>query len=194
MRLFAGLPLPPDVADSLVGALAPARSLYPRARWVPASNLHVTLRFFGDVDDAACAALGEVMAREELRRAAIRCRLGHVGQFPPRGSPKVLWAGLDRGSPEVHALWEALMRILSPLEGQGGPLHGLPRDNRDFTPHITVARSGNALLRPLDWAEKVRMPDMDFEITECILYQSLLGSGGARYVPMKKALLGEGES
>jgi 2'-5' RNA ligase len=105
----------------------------------------------------------------------------------------VLWVGLQKGKAEVHVLWETLSRLLAPLEETGGPLQGLPREDRDFTPHITVARAGSALIRP-GWAEGVEMPGADFEITECILYQSLLGSGGARYVPLKRVSLEKGAS
>jgi 2'-5' RNA ligase len=149
------------------------------------ANLHVTLRFFGDLDDAACAALSEVMNRSELRCPAISCTLGAGGQFPPRGNPKVLWVGLERGAAEVHALWEILSRLLAPLSETGGPLQGLSHEDRGFIPHVTVARAGNALIRP-GWTEGVMIPSADFVIGECVLYQSLLGSEGARYFPMKR--------
>ena len=191
MRLFAGLPLPSDVADSLVQALAPARQRAPRARWVPPANLHVTLRFFGDVDDSARGALEPVFDREELRYPAIPCRLGATGQFPPRGAPRVLWVGLEAGAAEAHAFWEMLSRLLAPLQDAGGPLQGLPRDAREFTPHITVARAGHVPIRQ-DWAEGVAAPGAEFLISECILYQSLLGSEGARYIPRKRVPLGKG--
>ncbi len=125
VRVFAGLPLPSDVARSLLTALSPAREESPQARWVPAANLHVTLRFFGELDDAACAALGAVFSSKELPCPGISCRLGPAGQFPPRGAPRVLWVGLERGASEVHALWENLSRLLAPLEVTGGPLSGL---------------------------------------------------------------------
>jgi RNA 2',3'-cyclic 3'-phosphodiesterase len=193
LRLFTGLPIPPDAARSLVTSLAPARERFPKARWVPCANLHVTLRFFGDLDDAACAAVMEALDHQELRRPMIACRLGSIGQFPPRGTPRVLWAGLERGAAEVHALWECLSRLLAPLEEQGGPLAGLPREDRDFTAHITVGRSGNSLIRP-GWAQGVVIPSLDFEISELILFQSLLGSEGARYVPLKRVPLLKGAS
>ncbi len=191
MRLFAGLPLPSDIAEGLVHALASARQRAPRARWVPAENLHVTLRFFGDVDDAARAALEAVFDSGELRRPTISCRLGAAGQFPLRGAPRVLWVGLETGAAESHAFWESLRRLLAPLQEKGAPLETLPRDERDFAPHVTVARVGHAPIRE-DWAEGVAVPHADFQLSECVLFQSLLGREGARYVPQKRVQLVKG--
>ena len=193
VRLFAGLPLPPDVADSLARALAPARARSPGARWVPAENHHVTLRFFGELDDAARAVVSELLDSKELLCPVISCRLGAAGQFPAQGAPRVLWVGLEKGAAEVHALWENLSHMLAPLEKAGGPLQGLPRENRGFIPHITLARAGNASIRP-GWVEGVIIPAVDFVIAEWILYQSLLCSEGVRYVPLKRVPLLKGAS
>jgi RNA 2',3'-cyclic 3'-phosphodiesterase len=192
MRVFAGLPLPEAVAASVVTALAPARARFP-ARWVPGGNLHVTLRFFGDLEDAAVAAVKETLDHPELHRLAIASRLGAAGQFPPRGIPCVLWIGVDKGGAEVRAFWETLERLLAPLERAGGPLEGLPRENRDFTPHITVARPGNSLI-PSGWAAGTAIPAEDFLFSECILYQSLLGREGAQYIALKRVTLEKGAS
>ena len=192
MRVFAGLPLPEALAASVVKALAPARARF-QARWVPAENLHVTLQFFGDLDDAALSAVKETFDQEELRRPAIESRLGPAGQFPPRGNARVLWIGLDKGGAEVRAFWETLERLLAPLGRSGGPLEKLSREDRDFTPHITVARSGNSPVRN-DWASEVVIPAVEFSISELILYQSLLGSGGARYAPLKRTAMIKGAS
>jgi RNA 2',3'-cyclic 3'-phosphodiesterase len=191
VRLFAGLPLPHDVAKTIVQSFAPLREKAPKARWVPETNLHVTLCFFGDCEERSRAALDEIFRREELHRPAISCSLGRCGQFPPKGAPKVLWVGLEKGSAEAHDLWATLQRLLAPLQAAGEPLEDLPRDDRGFTPHITVARTGNAIIRQ-DWAEGIHVPPTSFQIEECILYQSLLDRSGARYVPQTRVSLVKG--
>ncbi len=147
--------------------------------------MHLTLHFFGEIPDQEIEGFTPVFVDPVLQGAPIRARLGGVGFFPPSGTPKVLWVGVQHGLEEMRAFWAHFTERLQPLRGSGGPLRQWEPDRRGFSPHITVARPGAA---PLDarWAEDAAVPDQEFLISECVLFQSLLGSGGARYVPLKK--------
>jgi RNA 2',3'-cyclic 3'-phosphodiesterase len=183
VRVFAALPLPPAVAGPLDSALAPARLANPGLRWVSADGFHVTLHFFGDVPEAGVAALQRVFDDAELRVPAIPTRLGRIGQFPPRGNPRVLWVGLARGEAETRAYWELFERKVYPL--------GWTPDARGFSAHITVARAGRSTAAA--WDADLEMPGMDFLMQECVLFQSILGHAGAHYVPLKKITLERGQ-
>src|SRR6476619_3088161 len=96
-RLFVSIELPEDVKASL----ARIGHDVPGGRWLEPDEMHLTVRFIGEVDgvvfDDVLAAL------EEVRLQPFTLGLRGVGHFPPRGEPRVLWAGLER-SPELAAL------------------------------------------------------------------------------------------
>jgi 2'-5' RNA ligase len=183
VRVFAALPLPPAVVGSLEAALAPARRAYPGLRWVSARGFHVTLHFFGELPEAGVAALQQVFDDPDLRVPAIAMRLGKIGQFPPRGDPRVLWVGLEQGAEEMQSYWDLFERKIFPL--------GWTPDVRGFAAHVTVARAGKAAIAGGNIV--VEIPPMDFFMEECVLFQSVLGSAGAQYLPLKSISLNRGE-
>ena len=101
-----------------------------KARWVRAENLHVTLKFIGNVDvgklDTIRAALGEVSAS-----GAVELRFRGVGFFPNEKRPRVLWAGIV-ASPNLEPLAAGVDARLEKL--------GIARETREFAPHLTLAR------------------------------------------------------
>jgi len=183
MRVFAALTLPAQVSAAILEAFAAARALAPKARWVAAEGMHLTLHFFGEIPDHAVPGFGPLFDDPALRRSPIAAQLGQVGFFPPSGDPRVLWIGLQKGAGEMREFSAAFTDRLEPLRKPGGPLQGWLPDKRGFTPHITVARAGSTPLST-HWAEVVSVPAQEFLITECVLFQSVLGSSGARYVPL----------
>jgi len=182
VRVFAALPLPLDVAGPLDSALAPARLACPGLRWVSPAGFHVTLHFFGEVPEAGVTALQQVFDDAELRVPAIPVRLGRIGQFPPRGNPRVLWVGLERGEAEIRAYWSLFEKKISPL--------GWTPEERGFSAHITIARAGR---EAVGWNAGLEMPRTDFLMEECVLFQSILGRARAQYVPLKKITLEKGQ-
>ena len=183
MRVFAALPLPPAVVGALHSALAPVRRAHPGLRWVTPGGFHVTLHFFGEVSEPGVAALLQALDDPALRTAAIPARLGNAGQFPPRGNPRVLWVGLERGEPEMRSYWSVFEEKISAL--------GWTPDKRGFSAHITVARAGNSAIA--GWDRSIEVPRTDFSVEECVLFQSILGRAGAQYVPLKTIPLGRGQ-
>lgn len=135
MRLFVALEMPPAVRDNLAALIAElhatdASASRNKARWVRPENLHVTLKFIGNVDagklDAVRAALGEVSPG-----GAVELRFRGVGFFPNEERPRVLWAGIV-ASPNLAPLAAGIDARLEKL--------GIPRETRKFAPHLTLAR------------------------------------------------------
>jgi RNA 2',3'-cyclic 3'-phosphodiesterase len=184
MRVFAALAVPAAVCAGIVSAFSRARSLAPKVKWVAAESMHLTLHFFGEIPDAEVEGFAPVFTDPGLQRPPIRAQLGKAGFFPPSGAPKVLWVGLQRGTEEMRSFFAALTEKLQPLRA-GGPLRQWSPDARGFSPHITVARPGAAPLSS-HWAEEAEVPAEEFLVSECVLFQSLLGPAGARYVPLQK--------
>jgi 2'-5' RNA ligase len=182
MRVFAALPLPRGAAALIDAALEPVRRRSPRLRWVQSPAFHVTLHFFGELDEPQRSALRGVFEDPALRGALIPCSLGPLGQFPEQGRPSTLWVGIERGASEMRGFWELFETRLLPL--------GFRSDARGFHPHVTVARVGGASLGP-EWSSGVAVPDGEFLVEECVLYQSLLERTGARYVPLARIEFGK---
>ena len=168
-RLFIGLPLP-DSSKAVIEELNPGlRGL----RWLPASQLHLTLSFLGDIGQENEAALRESLSQVHV--PSFFLPLQGVGFFKARGRPSVVWIGVGKGHPHLFALHKHI---------QDAVLHaGLEADLRSFHPHVTVARSSGIsteALRP--WIRKHETDGLGmFEVKEFILYSSVLAPEGATY-------------
>jgi 2'-5' RNA ligase len=177
VRVFAALPLPVPAVDEVGRLVAPLRKTHPGLRWVSPSAYHLTLHFFGEVEGEALTALRRVFADPRLKRSAITAKLGPLGQFPPGGNPRVVWIGLREDGGGLQEYWALFQSIIFPL--------GWEPERRGFTPHVTLARNSNARVSP-GWESGSVLPENPFSINQCVLFQSILGRGGAEYVPLEK--------
>lgn len=168
IRLFVALGLPDDLGTRLAGI----RGQIPGARWVPRENLHITLRFIGEVDEAAAADIDTALARIEA--PAFDLALAGVGHFESRGRVRSLWAGVERGP----ALDHLQARIETACRRAG-----LPPEGRKFHPHVTLARCRDTrtsrIAGFLAGHDGFRAPP--FPVRSFALYSSALGRGGAAY-------------
>jgi 2'-5' RNA ligase len=146
VRLFVALEIPSAVRENLAALIDEVRAVDAsssknKARWVRPENLHVTLKFIGNVDagklDAIRASLAEVRSG-----SAVALRFRGLGFFPDEKRPRVLWAGIE-GSPNLAMLAADIDARLDKL--------GIPRETREFSPHLTLAR-----FDPLGISEKLR--------------------------------------
>lgn len=124
-RLFVAIDLPEEIRQKMITI----RSDLSGARWVPTEQLHLTLRFIGDADDALLLALRRGL--EETTALPFSLTFSGIGRFPVRGNPRVLWVGLATSSPLL-----ALQRHVELACVKAGAIKAEQR----FFPHITVAR------------------------------------------------------
>jgi 2'-5' RNA ligase len=124
IRLFIGLELPGEVS----ARLALMAGGIPGARWVEARNLHVTLRFLGEVEEGLAAELDEALAA--LSEPAFTLALDGFGTFGGRRRAHALWAGVERTPALVH--------LRDKVDSTAVRL-GLPPEARKFMPHVTLA-------------------------------------------------------
>ncbi|GGB15478.1 RNA 2',3'-cyclic phosphodiesterase [Sphingomonas metalli] len=179
IRLFVAL-RPPRAVRDLLGTLMEA---VPGARWQDDEQLHITLRFVGEVDrpqaEDLAAALGQVHG------PAPRTALDGVGSFGTRGRADTLWAGVSPVEP--------LSRLAASVE-QACRHVGLEPERRAYRPHITVARlarSAGVASEVEDWLVRhAALRSATFELPHLVLYQSWLGKAGAHYEPVARWPLG----
>lgn len=186
MRLFFAIALDEavraataDVAAALQERLAHAGA--GRAvKWVEPENLHVTLRFIGEVDDGRAARLLEAVDAP-LEAGTFGLRVGGAGCFPEHGAPRVLWAGVREGADHARAAFDALDRRLTPL--------GVEREPRPYTPHLTLGRvreidrTGGRRLR--EWLAETPADLGALHVDGLTLYRSRLSPAGPRYEILK---------
>lgn len=169
-RLFVALTMPEEAAlalDRLCAGL-------PDARWTTSGDFHLTLRFVGEVDHTTFYDLGELLAGISL--PPFELELAGLGQFPPRGAPRQLWAGLA-ASPALERLRRRVERCA--LEA------GVAPERRKFQPHVTLARFRQPPPPPrfAAWLQAralFRLPP--FPVSSFGLYSSHLRAGGAEHL------------
>ena len=125
IRLFVALALPEDVRRRL----EMLRGGIPGARWQSAEQMHLTLRFIGEVDGGTFREIGDALAGIEAE--AFTLTLEGVGHFPLRGRARILWAGVAH-NPALMRLRERTEAVITGL--------GLEPDGRNYAPHVTLAR------------------------------------------------------
>ncbi len=164
LRLFVGIDLPPEV-KLRVSLLC---SGVPGARWVDAGNLHVTLRFIGEVDEGAAADIDAGLAQIAARRFDLA--LAGVGHFGTR----MLWAGVERNPTLVH-LHEKVESVIVRL--------GYPPEGRRYAPHVTLARLKGVVEPRLQTflAEHALFRAEPFAVDHFSLVASYLTKSGAIY-------------
>ena len=167
MRLFVALALPSEVTD----ALALIQAGVPGARWSTREQMHLTLRFIGEVDGRDASAVDDALAT--IVAPAFRLTLKKVGQFGGR-NPNALWAGVDAND----ALFHLERKIESALQRAGRP-----PETRKFTPHVTLARLKSAPRgRVMDYlTDHALFASPSFDVRGFILYSSQLSPNGSIY-------------
>jgi len=167
IRLFVGLRPPASVRAQLLALMGGI----PGARWQDDDQLHVTLRFIGDVDERA--AEDAALALSGVHWPPVELTLDGVGAFDKRGRVNALWAGVrpKDGLAALHRkIDQALVRAGQPPEG------------RAYLPHITLARMNSpteAVARFIEAHAGLASPP--FTLDHFFLFESSLGHEGARY-------------
>jgi 2'-5' RNA ligase len=178
MRLFVALELPGDVRAALIDRMAQLKPFGYGASWARAEGMHVTLKFIGHaIGDADAEKFGAARAALATVKSAapVDIRYRRIGFFPNARRPRVLWCGIE-ASANLAMLAADIERSLEPL--------GIPREERAFVPHLTLARLKSAegvsalAKKSEEWARR------DFgssRETEFHLFESKLKPGGAEY-------------
>ncbi len=168
MRLFVAVRPPPAVRDMLLGAMGAVAG----ARWQSDDQLHLTLRFIGEVDRHAADDIATALAT--IRHPVIAARLGAFGQFAARGVPNALWIGVEPA---------AVLTALHHKVDQALALARVPRDTRAFVPHVTLARLGRESGSIAGFVTQLP-PVGAFDIKDLTLFESRLTRAEAIYVPL----------
>jgi 2'-5' RNA ligase len=174
MRLFVAIDIPDAVRSAIAAIGRRLGKLCPAARWVRIEGAHVTLKFIGETEPQRAKLIRSAL-HNVRGDAPIEVQFAGLGFFPTPHRPRVLFAGVVANS--------ALRQLAASIETALEPL-GIPRESREFSPHITLARIASP--KGLDALRSTVEKDCAQEfgrasVREFHLYQSVLKPGGAEY-------------
>ncbi len=181
-RAFTAIFPPAPVREKLARFVASLEREGGDVKWVRPENLHLTLRFFGDLEDDALERAQQVTREIVSSFAPFRVRLAGTGTFPARGRPRVYWVGIDRGVDDLDLLAGALDR--------GYRSAGLGKADKAFAPHLTVgrARPPRGRRQPVPqklWTfGRLTFESLEFTVPSVCVVASELSPRGPTYEPL----------
>ena len=193
MRLFVALDIPDQIRTKLRTFMDGVRGFAPAVRWVAPESLHVTLKFIGEQPDDKLRSIKDALATVQAECMDVTFR--STGFFPTATSARVFWIGIEAD--------ERLAKLAAAVDTALQPL-GIEREQRAFSPHLTLARSGsgrpqrgrgdhpNRLFAVLQ-DRLAQMPPPEFgtmTAREFFLYLSKLSPKGAQYSKLERFSLG----
>ncbi len=190
IRTFIAIETSKDVRtrlEELGERLKKASSFFPvHPKWVNPANVHLTLKFLGDIHENQVDDIVEQMQRAAQQAQPFVLSVNTMGVFPHKKRPRVLWVGIEKGNEEIVALQKTLDRNLQGI--------GFKGERRPFHPHLTLARfkalKGTAAM--MDIMEEHQKYSMlgEWTPTEIVLFKSELRPDGAVYTRLHTVPLG----
>lgn len=176
IRCFIAIEIPEPIQNQLVRIQGTLRKQIPKASWVKPGNIHLTLKFLGDVDPEDLESIGKAIEGVTSRHHSFSLHIGGVGAFPNLARPRVIWAGVKCGAERVSTLAQDINLALSN--------HGFSIDTKKFNPHLTIARLKEKIdLKPYanQYRQYDRIHEAEMTVDTISLIQSQLHSKGAIY-------------
>ena len=173
IRLFIAVELPKDILSYIKDL---GRGI-PGARPIRAEQIHLTLDFLGEVEGTMFKDIRECLL--EIKKKPFQLQISGVGHFPPRGKPRVLWAGVTP-TDELIRLKKRIDKVLLTC--------GLDLEKRKFSPHITLARLHDSPIQKISefLAGNSFLKTPEFTVDSFHLFSSQLGRNGAIHTLKEK--------
>ncbi len=185
MRTFIAVPLNDAVRKKTVVLQQQLAQLGPKVKWVEPENLHVTMLFLGEVDAREVLDVCKVVENAAGKLPPLAMTVAGVGGFPNLRRPRTLWVGIEDGAQE-------LIRLHDDIEVELLRLGCYRREDRSFTPHITLGRvRGDELTPELQAAltNNVNWVAGGVSVTDVHVMSSELTAGGPVYTVLSRAKL-----
>ena len=180
IRCFVAIEIPKAIQNHLISIQDELRKKIKQASWVKPGNVHLTLRFLGEVNPSHIETIGQTIQQVAVNHSTFSMLIGGMGAFPNLTRPRVIWVGVKVGVAEISALARDINVELSRC--------GYPFDEKKYNPHLTLARLKSRVnLRP--FVDVFRQYDeidgAKMTVNEIVLVQSQLRPTGAIYIPLK---------
>ncbi len=187
IRAFIAIEIDPKTIQKISEAIAQLKLRVPEMRWISPTNLHLTLKFLGDIDEAKVDPIAQALQHHLHPFPRFIINAKGLGVFPDVKRPRVLWVGLE-GSPLV-ALASIVETTLEPL--------GFVPEKRGFKPHLTIGRWRDSDKPSAKFGTELgTWKEHEFgasEVRNIILFQSMLKPEGAVHRPLKQIALSDAQ-
>jgi RNA 2',3'-cyclic 3'-phosphodiesterase len=181
-RVFCAIDLPRDLRERLMVHINCVRDAVPdaRASWSRVDNIHLTLKFLGNITIPQVEKLSEAASRSVKGLSPFKIVVEQTGVFPKHGQPRVLWIG-------VNDLSGKLGELQARLENEAGK-EGFEKDDRPFHPHLTVARLRQPRHARMLGAEhrQLEFEPAEIAVSELLVIRSELSSEGSKYTVVSR--------
>lgn len=176
MRTFLAIDLDQKIRERIAPLQAKLQSRCPKLSWVKPERMHLTLKFLGEIDQSQVEPIKQALDAIAARSHPFDIAVAGLGIFPPHGRANVLWLGIEDKSGSLENCWKSCEDALAAL--------GLPREDRPFSAHLTLARNKNPRLSH-DVRKLLQNPPpfepLTQRVAELIFYHSTLTSHGPIY-------------
>lgn len=182
VRTFIAIEIPGEIQEQIAALQTRLKHFSTGISWVKSRNIHLTLKFLGDIPTNQVEAVTRAVARAGELVAPVSIRIQGTGFFPGSKHPKVIWVGCQSS--------EALTQLYSGIDQNLAEL-GFEKETRRFSPHLTIARVkfANKLDSLVDAVEATRFDGGEFQAKEVIVMKSQLHPAGSIYTPLAKIAL-----
>jgi 2'-5' RNA ligase len=185
IRAFIAINITPETIAKITDAIAALKRSLADVRWVNSDNIHLTLKFLGNIDGSQSGAIADALAGHLKPFSRFPISAKGLGVFPDTRRPRVLWVGLDQ--PRLIELAAAVEAALVPL--------GFPPEQRGFQPHLTIGRFRQFKISAKKLAEELEQwkghPFGVSNVDQVTLFESVLTPDGALHRPLKTVALAD---
>lgn len=179
-RVFCAVELPDDVRRELENHVSRLREAVPdvAASWSRAENVHLTLKFFGNVEVDRISSISAAATRAATEFSPFSIEVGGTGVFPRPSRPQVLWIGVSDPVGQLSALQKKVDDATTDFG----------KESRAFRPHLTIARirKPEGAKRLADAHLGMEFKPSEIKLNEVIVFRSELSSKGSRYTPISR--------
>jgi 2'-5' RNA ligase len=185
-RVFCAIEVPPDIRQAITNHIALLRQRLPNvsASWPRAENVHLTLKFLGDIPVERVEVLSQAVRDAAASIQPFDLVVKGCGSFPPRGQPRVLWIGIEDATGSLNQLYQTLETECAAV--------GFAREERPFHPHLTIARlrQPQGARQMAELHKQLGFDGINFRIKAMSVIRSELRPEGSHYSAISTQALG----
>ncbi|NWF93330.1 MAG: RNA 2',3'-cyclic phosphodiesterase [Syntrophaceae bacterium] len=187
IRSFLAIQLPKTILKKIDEIQEDLKSSRADVKWVNSDHIHLTLKFFGNIEESRIDPIVKSIERLIQNRSPFSLKVRGMGAFPHAKNPRVIWMGLADGKEILAGFQRELEMRLQEI--------GFETEGRPFRPHLTLGRMRSAKGKDelIGRMEKYREGEFgDFQVERIVLFRSDLRPAGPIYTPLRQMMLGTG--
>jgi 2'-5' RNA ligase len=175
IRSFIAIELNKEIQDALANIQTDLRSSGADIKWVKPRNIHLTLKFLGNIDTNLIPKIKNILEDITKKYKNFSGDLTELGAFPKLHNPRVIWVGMQTGKDKIISITKELEDNLSKI--------GIPQEEKEFHPHVTLGRIKSSInrLKLVELLNNTKISILKFQVKKITLFKSTLTPEGPIY-------------